>query len=74
MAPRVQVWPGSQTVQITCRIQGYKVPDGNTWWYLTASSPWSNNFYVTADAFYNNGQSSRSLLGTPFVDSAVPVC
>jgi hypothetical protein len=63
-----------QTVQITCRIQGYTVPDGNNWWYLIASPPWSNAFYVTGDDFYNNGHTSGSLIGTPFVDSAVPIC
>jgi hypothetical protein len=39
-----------------------------------ASSPWSDAFYVTADAFYNNGQTSGSLVGTPFVDPAVRAC
>jgi hypothetical protein len=62
------------TVQVSCRLQGFKVADGNTWWYRIASSPWNNAFYVSADAFYNNGQTSGSLLGTPFVDTNVAVC
>ena len=62
------------TVQISCRVQGFRVADGNTWWYRIASAPWSNNFYVSADAFYNNGQTSGSLIGTPFVDPAVATC
>jgi hypothetical protein len=62
------------TVQITCALQGFRVADGNTWWYQIASSPWNNAFYVSADAFYNNGQTSGSLLGTPFVDPAVRLC
>jgi len=62
------------TVQINCRITGWDAPDGNTWWYQIASSPWSDVYYASADAFYNNGQTSGSLAGTPYVDSAVPVC
>jgi hypothetical protein len=61
-------------VQITCALQGFQVSDGNTWWYRVASSPWSNSYYATADAFYNNGQTMGTLLGTPHVDPAVPTC
>jgi len=64
----------NRTVQITCKLTGFKVADGNTWWYRIASSPWNNNYYVSADAFYNNGQTSGSLHGTPFVDTKVPNC
>ena len=63
-----------QSVQITCKLQGFTVADGNTWWYTIASSPWSNTYYASADAFYNNGQTSGSLLGTPFFDPNVPTC
>jgi hypothetical protein len=63
-----------QTVQIACKLTGFKVADGNTWWYRIASSPWSGAFYASADAFYNNGQTSGSLAGTPFVDSNVADC
>ncbi len=65
---------GGQTVQIVCRLTGFRVADGNTWWYRIASSPWNGAYYVSADAFYNNGQTSGSLTGTPFVDPAVPGC
>jgi surface antigen len=65
---------GNQSVQISCRIAGFRVADGNTWWYQIASTPWSNSYYVSADAFYNNGSTSGSLLGTPFVDPNVQVC
>ena len=64
----------NQTVQIACKIQGFQVADGNTWWYRIAQSPWSNSFYVSADAFYNNGATSGSLHGTPFVDPNVTNC
>ena len=64
----------NQTVQIACKVQGFRVADGNTWWYRIAQAPWSNQYYVSADAFYNNGQTSGSLHGTPFVDPAVRDC
>jgi hypothetical protein len=66
--------PSNQTVQISCKVTGFKVADGNTWWYKVASSPWSNGYYASADAFYNNGATSGSLHGTPWVDSVVPNC
>ena len=65
---------GGATVQVTCAVQGFKVADGNTWWYQIASPPWSNAYYVSADAFYNNGATSGPLKGTPFVDPKVPLC
>ena len=64
----------STPIQITCALQGFRVADGNTWWYQIGSSPWNNNYYVSADAFYNDGATSGSLLGTPWVDPAVPQC
>jgi hypothetical protein len=66
--------PAYQTVQIDCKVTGFRVADGDTWWYRIASAPWSNAYYVSADAFYNNGATSGSLHGTPFVDPAVPNC
>jgi hypothetical protein len=51
------------------------VADGNTWWYEIGSSPWNNVYYASADAFYNEpGVTTGSLVGTPFVDPAVPLC
>lgn len=64
----------SATVLISCKVQGFKVQDGNVWWYRIAQSPWNNEFYASADAFYNNGQTSGSLSGTPFIDTRVPNC
>lgn len=63
-----------QTVQISCKVTGFRVADGDTWWYRVASAPWNNAYYTPADNFYNNGATSGSLHGTPFVDSAVPNC
>jgi Cutinase len=66
--------PSNSTVQIACKVTGFAVADGDTWWYQIASSPWNSAYYASADAFYNNGQTSGSLIGTPFVDPAVPDC
>lgn len=63
-----------QTVLVSCKVQGFKVADGDTWWYRIFSSPWNNAYYASADAFYNNGATSGSLSGTPFVDGAVANC
>ena len=64
----------NQTVYVSCRVTGLPVLDGNSWWYQVQSSPWNDNFYVSADAFYNNGETSGTLLGTPFVDPSIPIC
>jgi hypothetical protein len=66
--------PAFTTVRIACKLGGFRVADGNTWWYRIAQSPWNGAFYASADAFYNNGQTSGSLHGTPFVDPNVPNC
>jgi surface antigen len=67
--------PAYATIQVSCRTQGLAVADGNTWWYKIASGPWSNNYWMSADAAYNEaGVTSGSLHGTPFVDPNVPVC
>lgn len=61
-------------VQVACAVEGFRVADGDTWWYRIASDPWNDQYFASADAFYNNGQTSGSLHGTPFVDPAVPHC
>jgi hypothetical protein len=66
--------PTHATVQIACKLTGFAVADGNTWWYRISSSPWNSTYYASADAFYNNGATSGSLQGTPFVDPSVPSC
>jgi hypothetical protein len=63
------------TVQVACRVQGFRVADGNTWWYRIASAPWNGQYYASADIFYNiPGMTSGSLSGTPFVDESVTLC
>ncbi len=64
----------NQAITVACAVPGFTVADGNTWWYRIASSPWNGMYYASADAFYNNGQTSGSLKGTPFVDPRVPKC
>ncbi|MGO4341521.1 hypothetical protein [Pedococcus sp. 2YAF34] len=66
--------PAFTSVQIACALEGFRVADGNIWWYRIASSPWNSAYYVSADAFYNNGATSGPLTGTPFVDPAVAHC
>ncbi len=66
--------PAYATVEVECAVHGFQVADGNTWWYRIASSPWNDQYYASADAFYNNGETSGSLIGTPFVDPNVPLC
>jgi surface antigen len=66
--------PSNATVQIACKIGGFAVADGDTWWYRLAASPWNGAYYASADAFYNDGQTSGSLHGTPFDDPNVPNC
>jgi hypothetical protein len=63
-----------QTIRVSCRLTGFTTADGNPWWYRVASSPWNNAYYAPADNFYNNGATSGSLIGTPFVDTNVPLC
>lgn len=63
-----------RTVSISCKVRGLRVADGNTWWYRIGSPPWSNSFYASADAFYNDGATSGTLTSTPFVDPRVPSC
>lgn len=63
------------TIRVACRIRGLPVPnDNNSWWYKLASAPWNGRFYTSADAFYNNGRVSGSLVGTPFFDPRVRLC
>lgn len=64
----------NRKVEVACAVVGFKVADGNTWWYRIASPPWNGSYYASADAFYNDGRTSGGLAGTPFVDPLVPKC
>lgn len=63
-----------RTVEVSCRVEGLPVEDGDIWWYRIASAPWGDRYYASADSFYNNGQTTGSLEGTPFYDPQVPLC
>ena len=64
----------NEEVTVSCRVHGFQVEDGDAWWYRLSGPPWDDSYYASADAFYNNGQTSGSLKGTPFVDPSVPLC
>lgn len=65
---------GGSTILVDCKIMGFKVADGNPWWYRIAQSPWDGKYYDSADNFYNNGRTSGPLANTPWVDNHVPDC
>ena len=73
-APRARRSASNQTVQIACRVQGFRVADGNTWWYRVASPPWNNTYYVVGRRVLQQRPDLGSLHGTPFVDGAVAGC
>lgn len=67
--------PKGYTVIISCRVVGFAVADGNTWWYRISSPPWNDQYYASADAFYNApGLTAGPLSAGPFVDESVPEC
>ncbi|MEV6695312.1 phospholipase A2 [Micromonospora sp. NPDC051196] len=68
------VIPAGTTVGVACRVDGFPVANGNSAWYLIASSPSDNTYWASADAFSNNGDTSGGLRGTPYFDDDVPYC
>jgi hypothetical protein len=65
--------PG-QAVTVSCRVHGFKVKDGDTWWYRLASPPWNGNYYATSDVFYNTPNTSGNPINGIMVDSTVKLC
>lgn len=63
-----------QSVQVSCRVRGYVVQDGDPWWYRLESSPWDGHYYATSDAFYNNGSDHGPVDNGVIVDEQVPLC
>lgn len=63
-----------QSIQVSCRVRGYVVEDGDPWWYRIASAPWNGDYYATSDAFYNNGAVTGSVDTGVVVDEQVPMC
>lgn len=39
----------------------FEVANGNDWWYRIGSAPWNGDYFASADAFFNNGQTSGPL-------------
>jgi hypothetical protein len=67
--------PAGASVRVTCKVSGLSMVDGNQTWYRVASSPWNSNYYASADAFYNNGQTAGTLSSAlPLEDGQVPSC
>jgi Effector-associated domain 5 len=65
--------PG-QAVQVSCRVRGFVVKDGDPWWYRLASSPWNGHYYATSDDFYNTPNTSGNPINGVTVDTRVPTC
>jgi hypothetical protein len=70
--------PEHETVQVQCRVEGLEPADHgipDDWYYRVASAPWDDVYYAYAEPFYNEpGVTSGSLIGTPPVETQVPVC
>lgn len=67
--------PTRTTVQVECKVRGLTLSsDGNPWWYRISEPPWNGRFYASADAFYNNGQTTGRLNNGVLVDGDVPNC
>jgi hypothetical protein len=65
--------PG-QAVQVSCRVRGFVVKDGDPWWYRLASPPWDGLYYATSDVFYNTPDASGNPINGVVVDTRVRVC
>jgi hypothetical protein len=63
-----------QAVQVSCRVRGLAVKDGDPWWYRLASSPWNGHYYATSDDFYNTPNTSGNPINGVTVDTRVPTC
>jgi len=63
-----------QAVQVSCRVKGFKVADGDRWWYRLASSPWNGQYYATTDNFWNTPRPIGNPINGIAFDKRVPVC
>jgi hypothetical protein len=62
-----------QVVQVSCRVRGFAVQDGDPWWYQLASPPRDRRHYVTSDVFYNTPSASGNPINGIVVDKRVRV-
>jgi hypothetical protein len=72
--PLGQALSPGQAVQVSCRVRGFVVKDGDPWWYRLASPPWNGHYYATSDVFYNTPNTSGNPINGVTVDTRVPVC
>jgi len=63
-----------QTVQVRCIVNGQGQAPYDPVWYEVASSPWADAYYAPSYAFYNNGQTSGTVVHGRIWDPAVPFC
>lgn len=63
-----------QSVQVSCRVKGFKVQDGDVWWYRLSASPWDGNYYVSTDNFWNTSDTSGNPINGIYFDPNVKVC
>ncbi len=63
------------TVEVSCRLTGWRAPSGDNWWYRLPTDPWYGNYYAPADNFYNlPGSHTGPVTQGPAVDTDVPLC
>jgi hypothetical protein len=65
---------GQQTVAIACKVQGFALLTETHGGIASRPLRGTTSYFVSADAFYNNGAASGRLHGTPFADPGVPDC
>jgi hypothetical protein len=63
-----------QSVQVACRVKGFKVQDGDVWWYRLSAPPWDGNYYVSTDNFWNTPDTSGSPINGISFDPKVKTC
>jgi hypothetical protein len=63
-----------QSVQVSCRVKGFKVQDGDVWWYRLSASPWDGKYYVSTDNFWNTSDTSGNPINGIYFDPKVKVC
>jgi hypothetical protein len=64
----------NQHVQVACRVQGFAVVDGDTWWYRLASAPWNGHYYASSVVFYITSSTAGNPINGIVVDLQVPLC
>lgn len=63
-----------EAVQVSCRVKGFAVADGDPWWYRLVQPPWNGRYYATTDVFYNTPTPTGNPINGVVFDKRVPVC